>query len=67
MATTVVFLVSAMSTLPNGAMAPRNACGRITWVRERPNGSPIARAASACPAGTVLMPLRSASATKAEW
>ena len=46
-ATTVVFLVKAMSTLPSGAIAPRNAWGRITWDSERPNGRPMARAASA--------------------
>ena len=44
---TVVFLVSAISTEPSGAMTARIACGSTmmpsTWV----NVSPIARAASA--------------------
>ena len=65
MATTVVFLVNAIITLPSGAIAPRNACGRTTLVSVGMKLRPMARAASACPCGTVLMPLRMASATKA--
>ncbi len=48
-ATTVVFLVSAIKTLPSGAMAPRKACGRITLESVLVKSSPIARAASAWP------------------
>ena len=66
-AATVVFLISAISVEPSGAIAPRNACGRITSRSDWPNVSPIDRAASACPPGTVLMPLRSASQTNAAW
>ena len=55
---TVVFLVSAMSTDPSGATAPRKACGRIHPAPATlgPGRSPIHRAASAWPAGTVLTP-----------
>src|SRR5690606_13328374 len=64
-AATVVFLVRAISTLASGPMTERNACGsttsRSTWLKF----SPSARAASACPTGTVLMPERIASHTKA--
>ena len=62
---TVVFFARAMSVLPSGAIAPRKACGRMISRIVAPNPSPIARAASACPAGTVLTPERSASQTKA--
>ena len=44
---TVVFLVSAMSTEPSGATAPRKACGRMTSRRLWPKVRPIERAASA--------------------
>ena len=64
---TVVFLVRAMSTEPSGAMAPRNAWGRITSRSDWPKVSPIERAASAWPAGTVFTPERRASQTKAAW
>ena len=53
----------AMITLPSGGTR-RKAWGRTTcpgWAKVRP----IARAASACPAETALMPERSASQTKA--
>ena len=66
-ASTVVFLVKAIKVLPSGAMAPRKACGKTMVVMVGRKLSPIARAASACPCGTVLMPLRIASATKAAW
>ena len=66
-AATVEFLMSAISTLPSGATAPRNACGRITRRAAGQNPRPIARAASACPTGTVLTPERSASHTNAAW
>jgi hypothetical protein len=46
---------------------PRKACGRRTCESDWVKVSPIERAASACPAGTVLTPLRSASQTKAAW
>ena len=62
----VVFLVSAMRTLPSGAMTERNACGSTTSRSVCAKVSPIARAASAWPSGTVLMPDRIASQTKAE-
>ena len=64
---TVVFLVRAMSTEPSGAMAPRNACGRITSRIDWANVRPMERAASAWPRSTVLTPDRSASHTKAAW
>ena len=60
---TVVFFVSAMSALPRGTIAPRNACGRMTSRSDWLNVSPIERAASACPSGIVLTPERSASQT----
>jgi hypothetical protein len=62
-AATVVFFSSAMSTLIIGGMTERVACGSTTSVMTCPNVSPSARAASACPTGTVLMPERSVSAT----
>ena len=60
-----MFLASAMKTLAIGGTTRRNAWGRITWVIVRLKGMPTARAASACPTGTPLMPERSASHTKA--
>ena len=64
--TTAEFLNIAMITLPTGGTELRNAWGSTTcpsdWVKVRP----MARAASACPAETELMPDRSASQTKAE-
>ncbi len=64
---TVVFFVRAMRTDPSGAMAPRKAWGRITSRRLWVKVSPIERAASAWPSGTVFIPLRSASQTNAAW
>ena len=65
MPTMVVFFDSAMRTLPSGAITARPACGRTMIRRVCAKVSPIARAASAWPAGTVLMPERSASQTNA--
>ena len=45
----MVFLVSAISMLPSGAMAPRNACGSTTWRSVWLKVRPIERAASAWP------------------
>ena len=63
---TAEFLNMAIWTLPSGGTAERNAWGstisRMVWLKVRP----IARAASAWPAGTALMPDRSASHTNAE-
>ncbi len=60
-----VFLMSATNSEPSGATTVRNAWGStmvaMTWVKVRPR----ARAASAWPAATLLIPLRTASATKA--
>ena len=53
-------------TLASGGTAARNACGSTTSRIVPPNVSPIARAASACPSGTALMPERTASQTNAE-
>jgi hypothetical protein len=61
----VEFLHSAIRTLPSGATTARPACGRMMIRSVWANVSPIARAASACPAGTVLMPERTASHTNA--
>ena len=66
-AATVVFLMRAMRVDPSGAMEPRNACGRRTSRRVWAKVRPIARAASAWPAGMVLTPLRRASQTNAAW
>ena len=63
---TVVFFSSAIWTLASGGHVARNAWGRITWRIEPPNGSPIARAASAWPSGTALTPERIASQTNVE-
>ncbi len=57
-----VFLVSAMTTLISGGMTVRTACGRITDPSVCENVSPMLRAASAWPTGTLLMPERIASA-----
>ena len=46
-ASTVVFLVSAIKVLPSGAIAPRKACGSTMVVIVGRNGRPMARAASA--------------------
>ena len=63
---TVVFLVSAISTEPSGAITARIACGSTTMPSTWVNVRPIALAASAWPGGTVLMPDRIASQTKVE-
>ena len=65
-AATEVFFSSAMFTLASGGTTARKDCGRITWRIESPKVMPIARAASAWPRGTALMPERTASQTKAE-
>ena len=66
LAAMVVFFVSAISTLASGAITARIAWGSTTSVNTCRKDSPIARAASACPVGTVLMPDRTASHTNAE-
>jgi hypothetical protein len=50
-----------MITVPSGTIANFQACGNTMWRRFWPKVRPIERAASACPRGTALMPLRSAS------
>ena len=57
---------SAIWTLASGGTEARNACGSTTWRITPPKVSPIARAASAWPSGTALMPERIASQTNAE-
>ena len=64
--TTAEFLNIAMITLPSGGTEVRNAWGRTTWRSDWVKVRPIARAASAWPAGTELMPARSASQTNAD-
>ena len=59
------FLIIAMITLPSGTTAAFQACGSTTKRRFWLNVRPIARAASACPGETALMPERSASQTNA--
>ena len=61
----VVFFVSAISTLPRGAITARNACGSTISRRFCENVNPSERPASACPTGTVLIPARSDSQTNA--
>ncbi len=66
-APTEVFLSSAISTLARGGTDGPERLGEdhlraSTWPKVRP----MARAASACPSGTALMPDRIASHTKAE-
>lgn len=61
----VVFFVSAIRTLPSGAITARNAWGGSTisrrfWMNVSP---PSDRPASDCPTWTVLMPERSDSHT----
>ncbi len=56
----------AICTLPSGGTTLRNAWGSTTCRSDWQKVSPIARAASACPAETELMPERKASQTKAE-
>ena len=65
-AATEVFFSSAISTLASGGTAARNACGRTPARMAPAKVSPIARAASAWPSGTELMPERIASHTNAE-
>ena len=65
-AATEVFFVRAMITLMSGGTTLRSACGSTTR-RSVPTGpSPIARAASAWPMPTLLIPERTASQTNAE-
>ena len=61
----MVFFSSAIWTLVSGGTTARSACGRITVARVWPNVKPSARDASACPTGTVLIPDRTTSQTKA--
>lgn len=56
----------AMITLPSGGTTVRSAWGRTMLPRDWVKVRPTARAASACPADTELMPLRTASHTNAE-
>jgi hypothetical protein len=60
-----VFFARAIQTLPSGGTTVRNACGSTMVVRVCRKSRPSARAASACPGGTELMPERSASETNA--
>src|SRR5690625_7260922 len=55
-----------MNTLTRGWTMVRKACGSTTNRRVPKNPSPIERAASACPTGTVLMTERTYSHTKAD-
>ena len=55
---------SAIRVLASGGTEARTAWGSTTCVITPAKGSPIARAASAWPSGTALMPARSASQTK---
>ena len=64
-AATVEFLSRAISVLPSGATEPRKACGRMISVADCMKPKPSARAASAWPIGTVLMPERRDSHTNA--
>ncbi|MDF2805898.1 MAG: hypothetical protein K0S43_844 [Cellulosimicrobium sp.] len=66
-AATVEFFSSAMSVLPSGAIEPRNAWGRMMSRAAGRNDSPMARAASAWPIGTVFTPDRIDSHTNAAW
>ena len=59
------FLIIAMITLPSGGTTVRSAWGSTTAPRVCWNVSPTARAASAWPGGTELMPERTASQTNA--
>ena len=65
-AVTVVFFSSAICTLANGGTDARTACGSTTLRITSVKGSPMARAASAWPTGTALIPDRIASQTKAD-
>src|SRR5690606_9028390 len=60
----VVFLVSAMSTLPSGPTTLRSACGSTISRRFCVKVRPSERAASTWPSGTVFTPERSDSETK---
>ena len=59
------FFSNAINVLPRGATEPRNACGRMICVADCMKLRPSARDASAWPSGTVLMPERNDSHTKA--
>jgi len=65
-AATEVFLARAMMTSMRGGITVGTACGKITSASDWPKVRPIARAASACPTPTELIPERGASLTKAE-
>ena len=56
-----VFFTMAMRTLPSGGMTVRNAWGSTISRSDWPNVRPIARAASAWPGVTPLIPERIAS------
>ena len=56
----------AMITLPSGGTDGPERLGQDHLASDWPNVSPIARAASAWPADTELMPERTASQTNAE-
>ena len=56
-----LFLISAMNRLPIGATTVRSACGNTTMRSVCGNVRPIARAASAWPRLTALMPDRTVS------
>src|SRR5699024_9437111 len=61
-----VFLIIAISTLMIGGITVRIAWGRTIRPRDWPPVKPTARAASACPTPTELIPERTASHTNAE-
>jgi len=61
-AATVVFFSRAIRTLNSGGITARTAWGRTTRLRVCPKSRPMARAASAWPIGTVLIPDRIVSA-----
>ena len=63
---TEVFFSSAISTLASGGTAARNAWGSTTWRMTPAKVQADARAASAWPSGTALMPERIASQTNVE-
>ena len=62
----VVFLTIAISVDISGGTALRYACGSTTSRSVWPKVIPTARAASACPASTVLIPERSTSQMNAD-
>ena len=60
------FLIMAMTTLPIGGTALRRAWGNTTYRSDCVKVNPMDRAASACPAATEFIPLRTASQTNAD-